>query len=101
MLSKQFPLNGESLSAAIATTFRRRTTAIPENVPTALTDEFAADHTKQTQWTTFLNCRGLTDAPPDLASVIQYLRAFLLEPLYAAARKGPRTKYWSPGGPSA
>lgn len=46
MLSEQFPFDGASLSAAIAATFERRGTAIPEGVPTALTDDFAADRGK-------------------------------------------------------
>ncbi len=101
MLSRQFPLEGASLSAAIAATFERRGTAVPETVPTALTDEFAADPIKQTQWTAFLRRSGLTDAPTDLASVIQDLRAFLAEPLRAAAHRGTLAKAWKPGGPWA
>jgi len=36
-LSKQFPFEGASLSAAIAATFNRRSTPIPNGAPTALT----------------------------------------------------------------
>jgi predicted nucleotidyltransferase component of viral defense system len=101
MLSKQFSFDGASLSAAIAATFERRRTAIPEGVPTALTDEFAADRIKRTQWAAFLKRNALTDAPADLSSVIHDLRAFLLEPLHAAVRNEPFSKSWKPGGPWA
>ena len=98
-LSKLFPFDGVSLSAAIAATFERRGTAIPEGVPTALTDEFAADKTKQAQWTGFLKRSVLSEAPPTLSRVVNDLRDFLLEPLHAAARSEPLAKSWQPGGP--
>jgi predicted nucleotidyltransferase component of viral defense system len=97
-LSKQFPFDGASLSSAIAATFERRGTAIPEGVPTALTDEFAADGTKQTQWTGFLKRNVLSEAPPSLSGVVNDLQDFLLEPLHAAARSEPFAKSWKPGG---
>ncbi len=98
MLSKRFSFDGASLSAAIAATFERRGTAIPKGVPTALSDEFAGDRGKQTQWTAFLKRNGLTDAPPDLFSVVHDLRAFLLEPLRAAAHTGSLPRSWKPRG---
>jgi len=101
VLSKQFPFDGASLSAAIAATFERRGTAIPSGVPTALTDRFAGDHIKQTQWAAFLIRNGLTDSAPDLPSVIRDLRAFLLAPLQAAAERQALLKSWKPGGPWA
>ncbi len=101
MLSKQFAFAGTFLSAAIAATFERRSTPIPKGVPTALTDEFANDHVKQTQWTAFLKGSGLVDAPADLLSIVGGLRAFLLEPLRAAAQKKTLSKSWKPGGPWA
>ncbi|HSW00523.1 MAG TPA: nucleotidyl transferase AbiEii/AbiGii toxin family protein [Sedimentisphaerales bacterium] len=97
-LSKQFPFDGASLSTAMRATFERRGTAIPEGVPTALTDEFAADRTKQTQWTGFLKRSVLSEAPPSLSSVVNDLRDFLLEPLHAAARSERFAKSWNPGG---
>lgn len=101
MLSKRFPFEGTSLSAAIAATFQRRGTAIPTGVPTALTDEFAGDRGKQTQWTAFLKRNVLPDAPPSLSTVVHHLRAFLLEPLQAAAQESLLSKSWRPGGPWA
>jgi len=98
MLSKQFPFDGTSLPAAIGATFERRSTAIPKGVPTALTDEFAGDRSKQTQWTAFLKRNMLTDAPPNLSSVVHDLREFLLEPLRAASEKRIFSKSWKPGG---
>jgi hypothetical protein len=99
MLSKQFSFDGASLSAAITATFERRDTVIPERAPTALTEEFAGHHGKQTQWTAFLQRHGLADAPPEPSSVVRDLRTFLLEPLRTAAQRGSFRELWKPGGP--
>lgn len=100
-LSKQFPFDGPSLSKAIGATFERRGTAIPEGVPPALTDEFAADRTKQVQWTGFVRRSALSEAPPKLDDVVRDIREFLAEPLRAAARNEPLKQSWQPGGPWA
>jgi hypothetical protein len=101
MLSKQFSFDETLLAQAIVATFKRRGTGMPDGIPTALTDEFAADRIKRTQWAAFLKRNALTDAPADLSSVIHDLRAFLLEPLHAAVRNEPFSKSWKPGGPWA
>jgi len=101
MLSKQFSFDGTPLAAAIAATFERRGTAIPKGTPTALTDEFAADRMKKTQWTAFLKGNMLTDVPADLSSVVHDLREFLLTPLQAASAKRVFPQSWKPGGPWA
>lgn len=98
VLSKQFRLGGASLTTAIAATFERRSTPIPDGAPTALTDEFANDRAKQTQWAAFLKGSGLTDAPPSLSGVVHDLRTFLLEPLQAASERQAFPKSWKPGG---
>ncbi len=99
MISRQFSFDGALLAAAIRATFERRSTPIPENVPTALTDEFAADHTKQTQWAAFLKRSALADAALRLSEVLRDLRGFLLEPLQAAGQIVALSKSWKPGGP--
>jgi hypothetical protein len=101
VLSRDFWFDGASLSAAMAATFERRNTAVPEGVPTALTDEFAGDHGKQTQWAAFLKRHGLTNAPPRLSRVALDLRRILLEPWRAAVQRRPLSKSWKPGGPWA
>jgi len=99
ILSKQFVFDGVSLSAAVAATFDRRKTAIPDDVPTALTDAFAQDRIKQTQWAAFLGRNGLSDSAPDLSSVIDDLRPFLLEPMRAAREQQVFARSWKSGGP--
>jgi predicted nucleotidyltransferase component of viral defense system len=50
VLSRSFTFDDDRLTRAIAATFARRATAIPDELPDALTPEFAADEQKQRQW---------------------------------------------------
>ena len=52
-LSNAFNIDQSRLAKAISATFARRGTAIPDEVPDALTPAFAADATKQQQWESF------------------------------------------------
>ena len=72
------------LARAIAATFARRRTALPEGMPAALSDGFASDATKQAQWRAFLG-KNRIEAPA-LQEVVTDIRARLAAPL-AQARK--------------
>lgn len=67
------------LARAIAATFARRRTALPEGIPTGLSDGFAGDATKQAQWRAFLDKNRLN--APALDEVVADIRARLAEPL--------------------
>ena len=56
LISRQFEIQGPVLVEAITNTFRARHTAIPNKIPTALTEGFAAE--KQKGW-----AQPITDAP--------------------------------------
>jgi hypothetical protein len=101
VMSRQFSFGGAVLTEAIRAMFERRRTTIPQGVPTALTDVFAGDHDKQTQWAAFLKRNVLTGTTVELATVIQGLRSFLFEPLQAAAQKEIFSKSWNNDGPWA
>lgn len=62
----------ELLARAIAATFERRRTALPEGIPTGLSDDFATDATKQAQWRAFLTRNHLEG--PALVEVVEELR---------------------------
>ena len=49
-LASGFPFDGPTLVRAIAATFNRRQTPIPESLPLALTPAFADNALKQQQW---------------------------------------------------
>jgi hypothetical protein len=61
------------LGRAIAATFARRGTLLPESVPDTWSDAFAADATKRSQWDTFLE-RARVEQRPSLDEVIRVLR---------------------------
>ena len=88
MLSRNYDFDGYRLSRAIAATFERRGTAIPEEVPVALTPAFAADATKQRQWAAFV--RDLAAKVPSLETIADDLAVFLM-PHARQARKQTRS----------
>lgn len=59
VLANYSELDGATLQQAIAATFERRKTAIPEGLPLGLTDEFTKDPGKETQWKAFLRKNGI------------------------------------------
>ena len=86
ILSRSFAFNDDRLSRAIAATFTRRGTAIPTDLPDALTPAFALDEQKQRQWRVFVEDVAL--GPGDLADVIKDLAAFLMRHAASAAELG-------------
>jgi predicted nucleotidyltransferase component of viral defense system len=80
------------LSDAIRATFRRRDAALPEDVPPALTQVFAEDATKTTQWNAFLRKNRLK--APKLPEVILRLRDFLHPVLVSA--EDAEDRIWKP-----
>jgi hypothetical protein len=76
LLTRSFTFDAHRLASAIAATFARRKTAIPTELPDALTDEFANDPAKVAQWAAFV--RGLDAAPTSLAQIIVEIRDFLM-----------------------
>lgn len=84
-LAHEGVLDARLLGDAIAATFQRRGTAVPEDVPLGLSDEFARDAMKRAQWKAFLGKNRL-DAPT-LDEVIEEVRRFVTEPLKLARQR--------------
>lgn len=95
ILAKYADFDGAVLSRAVRATFERRRTALPDGVPTGLTDQFAQDANKEKQWQAFLRKNALDPMP--LATVIADLRSFLLPVLVAAASAGGYAPLWRAG----
>lgn len=72
LLLQDRELDDAELRSALAATFQRRQSPIPAELPTGLSDAFAADSSKQAQWAAFLrkNRLGVTD----LKSVVRRIR---------------------------
>lgn len=86
LVGQSFPFDDDRLARAIAATFERRGTAIPVELPDALSQGFAEDEQKQRQWSAFLENAAL-DAG-SLADVIAGVAGFIMPHTIAAAKFG-------------
>jgi predicted nucleotidyltransferase component of viral defense system len=84
LLSQSFPFDDNRLARAIAATFERRETTIPETLPDALTPAFADDDQKKSQWNAFLENVALD--PGSLADVTTKIAEFIKPHTLSAAR---------------
>jgi hypothetical protein len=92
ILSRQSEFDGETLRTAVVATFRRRSTPMPAAEPIGLSDEFAHDAGKQTQWRGFISKNAL--GPIALSDVISDLRVFLIPLVDAARGNTPFPQTW-------
>jgi len=99
ILAKQFDFDGTQVTKAIKATFERRRTELPSSMPLALTDEFAEDERKQTQWKAFCRKGRLAVPGLKLKTVTELLAAFLMPPTKAAHASYDFAQRWAAGGP--
>lgn len=85
-LIKSCDIKNETLKDAIAATFYRRKTEIPTDIPVVLTDEFATDKTKKAQWAAFIRKNELSNAPENLAAVLDEIKR-LVVPIFAEIKQ--------------
>ena len=102
-LAHHFDFSGQTLVDALRATFDQRKLQLPDALPLALTDEFALDTYKQTQWRAFLRRAGIkkvaTEVGVDLPNAVARLRQFLEIPLQAARSGMPFPSEWTAPGP--
>ena len=98
-LSRLFPFEGALLVKAIRATFDRRKTELPAELPLFLSNTFAFDQSKQTQWRAFLKKSSISSIPEELNTVISELNSFLAPPLQYATNDEPFASHWVPRGP--
>lgn len=101
ILARRFSFTGDTLAPAIAATFSRRGTSIPDGPPIGLSPAFHADAGKQRQWSAFLGRTGLGAQAPELTPAVELLRDFLLPPLHTLNEGEPFSMRWRAGGPWA
>jgi hypothetical protein len=97
ILAQHTEFDGDILRQAIQATFDRRTTALTGQAPFGLTDAFAQDFQKQTQWQAFLHKNRLE--APALGDLIAGLATFLLPAVEAASTNNKFPAIWQIGGP--
>jgi len=96
-LSRTYEFDGPTLVRAVGSTFERRKTPCPAEIPEALGDAFVSSPAKRTQWRTFVRRSRLVDGALGLDDVVPALRDFLLPPLAAARDGSPFGRQWIPG----
>jgi hypothetical protein len=97
-LARHFAFDGPLLAKAVASTFRRRQTAL-DGQPVALTPAFARAAVKQAQWTAFVRRTSPEGIPSDLAEVIEGIAAFVVPILEHLAGGRPVPRTWVAAGP--
>lgn len=85
-LAREGAIDPAQLAHALAATFERRGTPLPDTLPLGLSDEFAQDNAKGVQWRAFLGKNRLN--APSLPEVVAEVRGFLAEPLRLARERG-------------
>lgn len=93
-LSRTHEFEGATLAKAIETTFTKRSTALPEELPRALTEEFSGDAQKQSLWSAFLRKGRLDAVGAQLPDVVAALSQSLMPPTIAVGRGAPFNKKW-------
>ena len=83
---KALPIDAETLAQAVAATFRRRQTALPDEVPPGLSTAMAEDEQAQRRWRAFIESLELQ--PIDFGDVLNDIWA-LLEPVSVMAKARP------------
>ena len=99
LMSRLFEFDGRTLCDAIRSTFRRRSTPLPNGLPMAFTDEFCKDTQKQTQWRAFVRKSKPEDVYGDFDAVIGDVAAFLTPVIEAARGDDHFELSWTEGGP--
>jgi hypothetical protein len=98
-LCREFEFQQVALANAIRATFERRLTPIPDEAPLALTEAFALDSGKQSQWSAFLGRSRVLDRILTLPEVVTAITPFLIPAIQAAVSGGSAQATWTPGGP--
>lgn len=97
VIMRKFPFEGRILAKAIEATFARRNTPLPTEAPFALTQAFASDAVKQTQWKAFLRKNALPADNLALADTVTALHDFLMPPTLMAAQGLAFNAIWPTG----
>jgi hypothetical protein len=98
-LARQFPFDGSILATAVSATFERRQTPVPSQPPLALTDTFAGDAGKQSQWLAFTKRAHIEQPAPSLPEVIASIKELLVPVTDAISSKRDFNAAWPPKGP--
>jgi predicted nucleotidyltransferase component of viral defense system len=95
-LSQEVEFDGRTLQHAVQSTFSRRKTAIPQDIPLAFIEELSGDISKRGQWTAFVaRAGGLSGT--NFEQVIQHIGDFIAPVFQAIGTGGKLALIWRPG----
>lgn len=94
-LAGRFPFEGVELARAIDATFARRQTPMPAAVPVGLSEQFALDPSKRTQWMQFVRRVQGTAGP--LEEAVAAVRSLVWPAVQAIASGRPFDARWANG----
>lgn len=97
-LSRHFSFDASALHLALETTFSRRKTPWPSQMPLGLTAEFGQAVDKKLQWQGFLKRTGILEPVP-FPEVVRGIAEFLRPVLFPSNGDGLAGLSWPPGGP--
>jgi Nucleotidyl transferase AbiEii toxin, Type IV TA system len=98
-LSQHFAIDGGDLALAVRSTFGRRQTQVPVELPTGLTTEFSDSAAKLAQWKAFVGRTRLAVAAPSLTQAADTIADLVLPVFQGLAERDLFTGTWPPGGP--
>jgi len=95
-LSERRSFEGTDIQRAIKETFDRRGTDIPTELPTALTENFYEDDTKEKQWIAFIGKISDDQLPKELRPVVNRIKTFLWPVTVSIQDQSDFTQNWKP-----
>ncbi len=95
-ISQRFAFQGETLSKAIATTFKSRGRLLPQEVPVALTPKFTTDAEKLRIWREFHKKAKISSEPKSLTQVAENIQQFLMPICFILSTDRVFSERWSP-----
>ena len=98
-MARQFEFDGLVFAQSIKATFEQRRTALPAEIPLALTDSFSQDRAKMTQWGAFIRKNRLMEEKVSLQEVTVFLMGFLMPPVRAIQQREMFEMSWTAPGP--
>ena len=97
-LTETFPFELALLATAMSRTLARKGFSLPTEWPDGLTDAYATNPMKLSQWNAFLRKTQPQIRPDSLSAAVTRIRTFLAPVISGALRPGlvwtPETKHW-------
>jgi hypothetical protein len=97
-VSRMFSFRGAALVKALRTTFARRSTPLPSDLPLVLSPAFTGQPIRIAEWAAFIAGSEVANVG-NLSQAAAAVTAFVENPLVAATAQKPWTARWRAGGP--